>query len=674
MIKLNTNSIKGKITIVAVVISTICLLMSSGIAFFSAKQNLTEETLTKIQYQSDTYAANFNGWLEMEGKLINDMANEIELERINNKGSLIPYFDAKIKNNPEFGALYLGLQDKTFISNTGTTIPAGFDCTSRGWYKKAMELDKLVYTAPYVDAFTGKMVVTICKPVKVNGVSVGVVGSDIFVDYLVNLTNNAKAGENSYGFLIDGDKNFIIHSNKEFLPTEKESANLAKVLDGRFSAVADKLGKDDKTITLVKDYDGIEKYYVTSKINTTGWTFGFSEPKANIAKPLQGLLYRFVFSILFSTIVMICLLVLFLNKTFKPLGLMMKKLEKLAQGDFSQDFEQHSGNENDELGMLNKSINHMEQQISSLIKGITDNSQNLSASAEELSATVEELTSKILNISESVNTIASGMQDSSAASEELTASIQEVDSSVTQLSQKAMEGSEKAHAAKGRAVEVKNGSQAAIESTKKVSEEKQSRMEKAIEDGKVVDNIRVMADTIASISEQTNLLALNAAIEAARAGEQGKGFAVVAEEVRKLAEQSSQAVTGIQETIVKVQAAFKSSIDTGSEILGFINSEVNDLVDTMSSTGNKYYDDSDFVSRMSEEIAAMSEEITATVGQVSGAIVNMSHTAQESSEKSEEIKESMDEATKAIEQVALTAQSQAELAQKLHEMVQQFKV
>ena len=353
----------------------------------------------------------------------------------------------------------------------------------------------------------------------------------------------------------------------------------------------------------------------------------------------------------------------------------LKKIKDLAQRLSNYDFSiPITITMNDEFGQTGVALNTAQENVSSLVKVIIENSQDLSASSEELSATVQELSSKAITIDESVDTITSGMQDSSAATEEMSASIEEVDSSINILSSKAMEGSNNANQSKERAINVKNNSQKAIDETRKIYAEKQNNMAKAIEDGKVVDSIKVMADTIGSIAKQTNLLALNAAIEAARAGDQGKGFAVVAEEVRKLAEQSAEAVINIQDTIVKVQQAFKSSIDTGSDILEFINTKVDEQFNAYGETGTQYYNDSDFVSKMSEEIAAMSEEITATVGQVSEAVQNMALSSQKSSEKAEIIKESMDETTKAIEQVALTAQSQAELAQKLNEIVQTFKV
>lgn len=379
-----------------------------------------------------------------------------------------------------------------------------------------------------------------------------------------------------------------------------------------------------------------------------------------------------IYTLTFAGLIIAIILGLSMARSINnPLKRIKYYAERLALYDFSTPIKIIR---RDEFGQTGFALNKAQENVSSLIKEIMRNSQNISASSEELSLTAEELSSKVASIDKALNNIAMGMQESSLASKEISVSVEGVNSNINELSEKASEGSNNAKESKERAMEVQNNIKKAIAETRKLYVEKEDRMLQVAEKGKVVDDIKIMANTIGDIAEQINLLALNAAIEAARAGEQGKGFAVVAEEVRNLAEQSAEAVVGIQDTIIKVYEAFGNSISTGNDILNFINKDVNDQFNAYGETGNQYYIDSDFVSGMSREFAEMSKEITTTVGQVNEAIQNISKTAQKSNEQVGIIKESMDETTKSIEQVASTAQGQAELSQKLNEMIQKFKI
>lgn len=364
-----------------------------------------------------------------------------------------------------------------------------------------------------------------------------------------------------------------------------------------------------------------------------------------------------------------------LNKDVsEPIGIVSDNLKKYADGDFTGKIPEKLLKRNDEIGELFLSLNLMKKNLSDLFENIELCSHDLNSTSSNLSNTVNDITDEFNSISNSTNHILNVVQDTGASSEEISASVEEVDSSINELSSKALDGSNNSGESKERALKVQARGKKAIDKIESMYRQNEQNILQAIEDGKVVEDIKSMSDTVASIAEQTNLLALNAAIEAARAGEQGKGFAVVAEEVRKLAEQSKEAVDGIQSTILKVQKAFKNMSDTGNEILVFMQKEVNPEFQNFKKVGDSYLRDSNFVNKMSEDIAAMSEELTATVDQVSQAVQGMSESSQKSSESAGLIKENIAKTLKRMERISESADNQLQMAEKLNNLINKFKI
>ena len=343
----------------------------------------------------------------------------------------------------------------------------------------------------------------------------------------------------------------------------------------------------------------------------------------------------------------------------------------LGEGNLAKDIEIDS---KDEIGDLARALNKAKDNMKGLISEIISGASDIGAASEELSATSEEVSSKMEEVNDTTEQINKGMQDLSATTEEVSASTQEIENTTTELKEKANHSFKSAIEIKKRAIEVKEKAIKNIDEGNIIYEKNRANILKAIDDGRVVKEIGIIADSIGDIASQTNLLALNAAIEAARAGEMGKGFAVVADEVRSLAEQSTEAVASIQNMVNKVQEAFNNLSISGQDVLKYLEEDVKPSYELLMNTGVQYEKDAEFVESMAGDIAKSSSKMNEVISQVTEAIENLSTTAIESATNTEDILSSINEVTYAVAEVAKASQSQAETSQILTELANKFNV
>ncbi|HTH62092.1 MAG TPA: methyl-accepting chemotaxis protein [Paraburkholderia sp.] len=217
----------------------------------------------------------------------------------------------------------------------------------------------------------------------------------------------------------------------------------------------------------------------------------------------------------------------------RPIEMTVNHVERLAQGDMSQQLRFES---DDEMGRLVRSVGKMQDGIGAMIAQIAHGSETIAVATQQISA---------------------GNTDLSARTEAQAASIEETAASMEQLTSAVSQNA--AHAREARELAD------ATNTTAGAGAEVVDQVIAAMSD--IHDGARKMSDIISvieGIAFQTNILALNAAVEAARAGEEGRGFAVVAGEVRNLAQRSATAAKEIKALI----DASTARVEDGSRLVG----------------------------------------------------------------------------------------------------------
>lgn len=431
--------------------------------------------------------------------------------------------------------------------------------------------------------------------------------------------------------------------------------------------------KNNKIITIIDKtiIDVTAPLHINGKVAyAAGVQFSLTSELNDIHIMLLKVIFTGLLSIFFAL-----LLIFLVSKKLisKPLNKLILASDKIASGDLNISFGLEV-NRKDEIGILTNSLKNAAENTKLLIREIISNSNELNKGSSMVSISSEELVNDIKNINNSVMQISEVMQDNSAATEEINASIEEIISTSSEISQKAKKGNETAIEIKERALKVKALADNSKTEIELLYKQKYDQIVKSIEDGKILDKIVIMADTISSIANQTNLLALNAAIEAARAGEAGKGFAVVADEVRKLSEQSSESALTIHKTISEVKDAFNNLSLNIEDVLKFITDKVTPDYKMFVTVGNQYENDAQYLYNLSDYLSKSIEKIVEGVHQTTDAIESVAASTQKNSESSQDILKVIVKTLLATDIVSKTSNKQMEMSETLNILVLKFKI
>jgi methyl-accepting chemotaxis protein len=315
---------------------------------------------------------------------------------------------------------------------------------------------------------------------------------------------------------------------------------------------------------------------------------------------------------------------------------------RLAAGDLTASVTIRN---NDEIGTLMTAMDNMVKSLRELIGKIKYAAENMASGSEQLSASAEE-------ISRGMDGQASRSSQIATATEEMSQTVIDVARNASDIAQISTQAFDQA----------KNGEAVVKRSVDEVQAVSSTVAESSLVMQRLGDSSKQIGDIVGvinDIADQTNLLALNAAIEAARAGEQGRGFAVVADEVRKLAERTTQATSQINSMISSIQ----SEVEHAGVSMNNATARVESGVAFSRKAGDSLGD-----------IVGSVNNLQSMVQQIASATEEMSTVSETISSDIQGIAEGSREISAGSGQIAQASSDLARLATELQSVVRQFKV
>lgn len=664
------RTMKGRLTISVICIVAVSILLTTiGIVVIAGRRIMAEQK-DILQLYADKYAEEINTWIENEKMLAAGTAGSIEAAESLDADFIQSVVDVHAAGREELLNLYCGTKESAFIqSNKEAAIPEGYDPVQRGWYQQAGAAKETIVTDPYWDVLTGQMCTTIASPVYVEGELAAVIGLDVTLGTVTDLTGSINYAEGVYGFLADSSGQYVAHRNKEYEPSEETAVAVSEMMP----ALQPLMDGNGQNILRETDYDGTACYFAAAPITGSHWKLGVVCPASNVWSSLVAMVVVAMVTALVLIVLSAVFMAGLIGRTLAP----VQMLKQFASGDFSEDAvveKEIPRQYKNETQQIQTATAEVRQQIRGIILNTKEEADSINTIAEGTSTKMTALNGDIAAIADNAGEVMRQTAEAQELAEKIRDTSKELSRVIENVARKAGEAAEQSGDIMGRAGRQHEASQRSAKEAVELCGSTMEELSAAITESQKVKEIDTLTAEILAISSQTNLLALNASIEASRAGEAGKGFAVVAEEIRQLADHSKNAVDQIRKVTDGVVHSVAFLSESSEKLLKFMNEKVMKDYQGMARLAGMYEQDAAFYSDISSDLGASSQEMSASMEGISDSIVTITHLVGDISMFMGKMEQAAADSNVSSREVLAQMEELSVLSEQLKQTVASFKV